>query len=39
GLDLAGSSTLSVLMLLAVVALSVGQFKLMSRFKRRGVKT
>ncbi|MBI6795230.1 carbohydrate ABC transporter permease [Pseudomonas syringae] len=38
GLDLAGSSTLSVLMLLAVVALSVAQFKLLSRFQRRGVK-
>ena len=38
GLDLAGSSTLSVLMLSAVVLLSVAQFKLMSRLKRRGVK-
>ncbi|MEE5107048.1 sugar ABC transporter permease [Pseudomonas alliivorans] len=38
GLDLAGSSTLSVLMLSAVVLLSIAQFKLMSRLKRRGVK-
>jgi sn-glycerol 3-phosphate transport system permease protein len=38
GLDLAGSSTLSVLMLLAVILLSVAQFRLMARYKKRGVK-
>lgn len=35
GLDLAGSSTLSVLMLLLVVALSIGQFRFMTWRARR----
>ncbi|CAM3344716.1 glycerol-3-phosphate transporter permease [Pseudomonas floridensis] len=39
GLDLAGSSTLSVLMMSAVVLLSIAQFRLMSRLKGRGAKT